>query len=155
MQQEKNRKWSITRKRSQKTIRCDNCYHNRARGRICWLLLRVLALDNAACSQPRELSTEMTIGEPQTLDPGWNYESAGNAFSNSFVKASSPMTRDTTNIVPLLLIRAIGTEREYTISSDGLVYTFQTEDRGIKFSDGTPMDAKGLQVQLRRNGLDE
>jgi peptide/nickel transport system substrate-binding protein len=93
--------------------------------------------------------TEMTIGEPQTLDPGWNYESAGNAVLELVCEGLFTYDKSTTNIVPLLLDSGYGNGKGYTISSDGLVYTFKLR-QGIKFSDGTPMDAKAYKYNFDR-----
>jgi len=96
-----------------------------------------------------ETLIEMTIGESQTLDPGWNYESAGNSVLELICEGLFAYDGTTTKIVPLLLDASYGDGKGYTISSDGLVYTFKLKS-GIKFSDGAPMDANAYKYNFNR-----
>ena len=92
---------------------------------------------------------EMTVGEPQTLDPGWNYESAGNAVIELVCEGLFWYDKSTTNLVPNLLDTGYGNGKGYTMSSDGLVYTFKLKS-GIKFSDGTSLDADAVKYNFDR-----
>jgi len=90
-----------------------------------------------------------TIGEPQTLDPAIDYESAGgeilmNVYENLiwFNGASA------VDLVPILAL-AVPTIANGLISADGMNYSFQLR-QGVKFHDGTNMTADDVIYSIQR-----
>jgi peptide/nickel transport system substrate-binding protein len=77
-----------------------------------------------------------TIGEPESLDPAWAYDTAsGQVIFNVYETLVFPKKDSTTDFVPMLATK-------WDISADGLTYTF-TIRQGVKFHDGqdlTPED---------------
>jgi ABC-type transport system substrate-binding protein len=85
----------------------------------------------------------LEFSEPENLDPSFDYETAGSEVANNvyetlvWYEKASP-----TKLVPLLA-------KEYTISPDGLTYTFKLRD-GIKFHNGDPLTATDAAYTLQR-----
>jgi peptide/nickel transport system substrate-binding protein len=77
-----------------------------------------------------------TIGDPQTLDPAWAYDTAsGQIIFNVYETLVFPKRESVTEFVPMLATT-------YTVSSDAMTYTF-TIRKGVKFQQGqdlTPED---------------
>jgi peptide/nickel transport system substrate-binding protein len=80
---------------------------------------------------------EATIGDPQTLDPAWAYDSGSSEIIfNVYETLLFPKKDSLTEFVPLLA------EKMPDVSADGKTYTWQIR-KGIKFQDGgdlTPED---------------
>ncbi|MFD1713920.1 ABC transporter substrate-binding protein [Amnibacterium flavum] len=84
------------------------------------------------------LSDDMT-----TFDPSTVYQYEGNQVLTSVYEGLLEYAGDSSDeIVPLLA-------EAYTVSDDGLVYTFDLRD-DVVFSDGTPMTAAGVQQSFER-----
>lgn len=89
--------------------------------------------------------TTLTVGlqaDPATLDPALSSalvdrQVMANIYDTLFALTPSG------KIVPNLV-------QSYSISKDGLVYTFQLR-RGIKFQDGTPFNAEAVKFNLTRD----
>lgn len=79
---------------------------------------------------------ETTIGDPESLDPAWAYDTAsGEVIFNVYETLLFPKKDSTTEFVPMLAT-------SWDISQDGLTYTFHIR-QGVKFQDGqdlTPED---------------
>jgi peptide/nickel transport system substrate-binding protein len=79
---------------------------------------------------------EATIGDPQSLDPAWAYDTASGEVIQNVYETLLFLQKDQVNqYVPMLATT-------WTISSDGLTYTFNIR-KGVKFQDGqdlTPRD---------------
>ncbi|MEM3732225.1 MAG: ABC transporter substrate-binding protein [Candidatus Bathyarchaeia archaeon] len=83
-----------------------------------------------------------TIGDPDSLDPAWDYESAGGEVLELVYERLVYYDKDKLTIVPELA-------ESWEVSSDGLVYTFHIR-KGIKFHDGTPLNASAVKFSLDR-----
>jgi peptide/nickel transport system substrate-binding protein len=79
---------------------------------------------------------EANIGEPESLDPAWAYDTAsGEVIFNVYETLLFPKKESPTDFVPMLATK-------WDISQDGKTYTF-TIRQGVKFHDGstlTPQD---------------
>jgi peptide/nickel transport system substrate-binding protein len=80
---------------------------------------------------------EATIGDPQSLDPAWSYDSASSGIIfNVYETLLFPNKSSLEDLVPMLA------EKMPDISEDGKTYTWQIR-KGVKFHDGgdlTPED---------------
>jgi peptide/nickel transport system substrate-binding protein len=86
---------------------------------------------------------EETIGQPDTLDPATDYETAGGAIiQNVYENLLFFNGAHADQVVPWLA-------QSYDLSSDGLTYTFHLRS-GITFTDGTPFDANAVYFSLMR-----
>jgi len=86
---------------------------------------------------------EETIGQPDTLDPATDYETAGGAVIQNVYETLLFFKGDKADqVVPWLA-------SSYDVSPDGLTYTFHIRP-GITFTDGTPLDANAVYFSLMR-----
>jgi len=86
---------------------------------------------------------EETIGQPDTLDPATDYETAGGAIIQNVYETLLFFKGDRADqVVPWLA-------KSYDLSPDGLTYTFHLRS-GITFTDGTPLDADAVYFSLMR-----
>jgi peptide/nickel transport system substrate-binding protein len=84
-----------------------------------------------------------TIGDPQSLDPAWAYDTASqNIIMNVYETLIFPKRESTTEFAPMLATT-------YTISSDALTYTFQIR-KGVKFQQGQDMTPEDVAYSLWR-----
>jgi peptide/nickel transport system substrate-binding protein len=95
---------------------------------------------------------ELTIGDPETLDPSLTYETGGgeilqNTLDNLiFFKKDSPV-----DFIPWLATEVPSLENG-GISADGATYTFKIRE-GVTFHDGTPMTVEDVAYTFQRNIL--
>jgi len=100
------------------------------------------ATSSAAVPNPDTIIQE-TIGQPDTLDPATDYETAGGAIIQNVYETLLFFKGDKADqVVPWLA-------ESYDVSPDGLTYTFHLRS-GITFTDGTPMDADAVYYSLMR-----
>jgi len=84
-----------------------------------------------------------TIGQPDTLDPSTDYETAGaGVIQNVYEQLLFFNGSNAATVRPWLA-------SSYDVSSDGLTYTFHLRS-GITFTDGTPMDANAVAFSINR-----
>ncbi len=95
---------------------------------------------------------QATFGEPETLDPALDYESAGGEILTYvydtliFYKKDSPV-----EFVPSLATE-VPTLENGGISQDGLTYVFKIRD-GVKFHDGSDMTVEDVAFTFQRGVL--
>ena len=88
----------------------------------------------------------ITTGDTDTLDPAWNYESAGDAvIQNIYEQLVTYNGTDATSFVPALAT-------DWTISDDGMTYTFKIR-QGVKFHEGQELTAEDVAYSLQRGIL--
>ena len=86
---------------------------------------------------------EETIGQPDTLDPATDYETAGaNLIQNVYEQLLFFKGDKADQVVPWLA-------ESYDLSPDGLTYTFHLRS-GITFTDGTPFNADAVYFSIMR-----
>jgi len=84
-----------------------------------------------------------TIGQPDTLDPATDYETAGGSIIQNVYEPLVFFKGDKADeVVPWLA-------ESYEISPDGLTYTFRLRS-GITFHDGTPLNAEAVWYSIMR-----
>jgi ABC-type transport system substrate-binding protein len=100
---------------------------------------------SSAAADPTTL-TYATIGDVDTLDPAWNYESFGdNVILNVYEQLVTYDREKASAFVPLLA-------ESYEISDDGTVYTFKIRD-GVKFHEGQDLTASDVEYTFERGIL--
>jgi peptide/nickel transport system substrate-binding protein len=77
-----------------------------------------------------------------TLDPGVSFDGQSPLIWRGVYESLLQYKEDTLEIVPLLA-------ESYEISDDKLIYTFKIR-KGVKFSDGTPLDAAAVKFNIER-----
>jgi len=96
-----------------------------------------------------ETFTYATIGEPQSLDPAWDYESAGGqVLQNVYETLVYYDGASAETLVPVLATE-VPSLTNGLISSDGLHYTFNLRS-GVKFHDGTAMTVDDVIYSITR-----
>jgi len=80
------------------------------------------------------------FGDVQTLDPMWNYESAGGEITERVYEHLVWYDGEKTDIVPQLA-------EKWEVSTDGTVYTFHLKN-GVKFHDGTGFNAQAVKFSI-------
>ncbi len=83
-----------------------------------------------------------TTDSVTTLDPADAYDYLSSNILNNVAENLVCYKPGTTEIVP-------GLAKEWTVSDDGLVYTFKLRE-GVKFHDGTPCNAEAVKFSLER-----
>ncbi len=85
-------------------------------------------------------------GDTDTLDPAWNYESAGDAvILNVYEQLVTYDGADATSFVP-------GLAESWEISDDGSTYVFNIRD-GVKFHDGADLTPEDVAYTFQRGVL--
>ena len=99
-----------------------------------------------ASADPTTLYDITGAGDTDTLDPAWNYESAGDAvILNVYEQLATYNGADATSFVPALAT-------DWTISDDGMTYVFNIR-QGVKFHNGADMTAEDVAYSLQRGIL--
>lgn len=106
----------------------------------CAAIAMSAALGNAGAARAEMVYRMATMGEPKTLDPHgvsgtWENYIVGDAFMGLLTDAADAKP------IP-------GAAESWTISDDGLTYTFKLRDH--KWSDGTPVTAEDFVYSFRR-----
>ena len=84
-----------------------------------------------------------TIGEPETVDPAWLYDTASAAITQLVYDTLIFFDRERTDkFVPSLAT-------EWTISEDGLTYTFKIRE-GVKFHNDAPLTPADIEYSFER-----
>ena len=97
-------------------------------------------------ADPTTLYEITGAGDTDTLDPAWNYESAGDAvILNVYEQLVTYNGPDATSFVPALAT-------DWTISDDGMTYVFNIR-QGVKFHNGADMTAEDVAYSLQRGVL--
>jgi peptide/nickel transport system substrate-binding protein len=90
-----------------------------------------------------------SIEEPQSLDPAFDYESAGaEVLQNVYEPLIGYDRSDVSTLVPLLCTQ-VPTLSNGRVTSDGLNYTY-TIRSGVKFHNGAVMTAEDVEYSLER-----
>jgi peptide/nickel transport system substrate-binding protein len=93
---------------------------------------------------------EVTIGEPQYLDPATDYETAGGEVIMNAYETLIWYDRDSTSKLVPLLATEVPSVANGGISADGMNYTFNLKPN-IKFHDNTTvMDADDVEYSVER-----
>src|SRR5262249_54685649 len=95
-----------------------------------------------AAAQPAGTRVVGLVAEPVNLDPAQVTDLNSGRVGRRIVETLVAFAEESTQIVP-------GLAESWTISKDGLWYTFKLH-RGIKFHDGTPMNAEAVKFYIER-----
>jgi len=104
-----------------------------ARGTLTSIVAAALALSVCAAGVAAQPTGTLLVGlvaEPVNLDPAQVTDLNSNRVGRRVVEALVAFPDESTQIVP-------GLAESWTISKDGLQYTFKLRS-GVKFHDGTP-----------------
>jgi peptide/nickel transport system substrate-binding protein len=89
-----------------------------------------------------------TIGEPESLDPAWTYETTGSGYESNIYDGLVYFNRGKTDeFVP-------GLATEWTVSDDGKSYTFTIRD-GVKFHAGGTLEPHDIAYSIQRAMLQD
>ena len=112
------------------------------------LLLLPLTLavgGGSATAQPAGTLVVGLVAEPVNLDPAQVTDFNSNRVGRRIVETLVTMPDESTQLVP-------GLAESWTISPDGLQYTFKLR-KGVKFHDGTPFNAAAVKFSIERQIL--
>jgi peptide/nickel transport system substrate-binding protein len=84
-----------------------------------------------------------TIGEPESLDPAWSYETTGSAYESNLYDGLVYFDREK----PDEFVPALATE--WTVSEDGLTYEFKIRP-GVKFHAGGDLQPHDIGYSIQR-----
>jgi peptide/nickel transport system substrate-binding protein len=96
----------------------------------------------SATAQPAGTLVVGLVAEPVNLDPAQVTDFNSNRVGRRIVEPLVTFAEETTQIVP-------GLAESWTISPDGLQYTFKLR-KGVKFHDGTPFNAAAAKFSIER-----
>jgi peptide/nickel transport system substrate-binding protein len=105
-------------------------------------LLGVLSPGGVAAAQPAGTLVVGLVAEPVNLDPAQVTDLNSNRVGRRIVETLVTFPDEKTEVVP-------GLAESWTISKDGLQYTFKLR-RGITFHDGTPLNAAAVKFSIER-----
>lgn len=111
-------------------------------------IVEVTAAPPAATFEKEDKSTLVytSFGEPGSLDPAWNYETAGNGvIMNVYETLVFYDRQNASEFVPQLAT-------DWTISDDGTVYTFTIRE-GVQYHEGGEMTADDVAYAWTRGVL--
>jgi len=84
-----------------------------------------------------------TIGEPETLDPAWTYETFGSAIENNVYEGMVWFERERTDsFVPVL-------STGWTVNDEGTEWTFTVRD-GVTFHEGGTLEPHDVAYSMQR-----
>jgi peptide/nickel transport system substrate-binding protein len=110
------------------------------------------AVSQGAKSKDPTSFSVVTFGEPETLDPALDYETAGSEIiQNVYENLVWYKKESTKDLIPMLATE-IPTEANGGISKDGLTYTFKIRT-GVKFHNGDDMTVEDVAYSLQRGLL--
>src|SRR5437588_5095529 len=95
-----------------------------------------------AAAQPAGTLVVGLVAEPVNLDPAQVTDLNSNRVGRRIVETLVTFPDESTQVVP-------GLAESWTISKDGLQYTFKLRS-GIKFHDGTPLNAEAVKFSIER-----
>jgi peptide/nickel transport system substrate-binding protein len=95
-----------------------------------------------ASAQPAGTLVVGLVAEPVNLDPPQVTDLNSNRVGRRIVETLVTFPDESTQVVP-------GLAESWTISKDGLQYTFKLRS-GIKFHDGTPLNAEAVKFSIER-----
>ncbi|MDH7508040.1 MAG: ABC transporter substrate-binding protein [Methanomassiliicoccales archaeon] len=90
-----------------------------------------------------------TIGEPESLDPAYDYESAGGEILQNVYETLVWYDGEYADRLIPMLATNVPTIENGGVTPDGLHYTFHIR-QGVKFHDGTTMDAYDVEYSFER-----
>ncbi|MDE2491301.1 MAG: ABC transporter substrate-binding protein [Elusimicrobia bacterium] len=115
------------------------------------LALAPAAAPAAAAVKNPDILVYATIGDPESFDPAWAYDTASqNVIANVYeyllaFKGGGTRVKD---LMPMLATK-VPTRANGLISPDGLVYRFPIR-RGVKFQDGAALTPEDVRYSLLR-----
>jgi len=95
-----------------------------------------------AAAQPAGTLVVGLVAEPVNLDPAQVTDINSSRVGRRIVETLVTFPEESTQLVP-------GLAESWTISKDGLQYTFKLRS-GLKFHDGTPLDAAAVKFSIER-----
>jgi len=110
--------------------------------RLIAALLFVLLMPTVVVAQPAGTLVVGLVAEPVALDPAQVTDLNSNRVGRRVAETLVAFAEGSTQIVP-------GLAESWTISRDGLQYTFKLR-KGVKFHDGTPLDAEAVKFSIER-----
>src|SRR5687767_15452727 len=106
------------------------------------VLLAVAAMVTPATAQPAGTIVVGLVAEPVNLDPAQVTDLNSGRVGRRIVETLVTFPEESTQVVP-------GLAESWTISKDGLQYTFKLR-KGVRFHDGTPLDAEAVKFSIER-----
>jgi peptide/nickel transport system substrate-binding protein len=109
------------------------------------LAILILLATGVLTVAPAQQASTLVVGlvaEPVALDPAQVTDLNSNRVGRRVVETLVAFADETTQIVP-------GLAESWTISKDGLSYTFKLR-KGISFHDGTPFNAAAVKFSIER-----
>src|ERR1700704_773829 len=109
------------------------------------LVVAMIGLVGSAVSASAQPAGTLIVGlvaEPVNLDPAQVTDLNSNRVGRRIVETLVTFPEESTQIVP-------GLAESWTISKDGLQYTFKLR-RGVTFHDGTPFNAEAGKFSIER-----
>ncbi|MEW5869190.1 MAG: ABC transporter substrate-binding protein [Chloroflexota bacterium] len=95
---------------------------------------------------------EVVFGDPDTLDPAWDYETGGTGVLQSTHDTLIYFNKDNPNAFIPQLALEVPTLENGGISADGKTYTFKIR-QGVKFHDGSDMTPEDVAFTFQRGML--
>ena len=115
------------------------------------LLVALFAIPASAQVKNPDTFVYATIGDPDSLDPAWSYDSASHGIIDNIYEYLLTFSGGGVKIKDLrpMLASTVPTRANGGISPDGLTYRFPIR-KGVKFHDGAPLTPEDVRYSLQR-----
>lgn len=114
------------------------------------VILSMAVVANVGAAEPEDPETFVIadIGEPETLDTAWTYETAGSAVEQNIYEGLVAFNRENAEeFVPALA-------ETWKVSDDGLTWTFDVRD-GVTFHEGGTLEPHDISYAIQRGMLQD
>ena len=104
--------------------------------------------EESASKIPNDTFVSVTIGEPESLDPAWTYETSGAGIESNIYEGLLYFDRDSADeFVPALAT-------DWSVSDDGTIYTFNIRE-GVSFHAGGTLEPHDITYSIQRAMLQD
>ena len=97
-----------------------------------------------------DVFTEATFGEPDSLDPAYDYETAGGKVIQNVAETLVWYQREHADVfMPMLAVKVPDLANRADVSPNGMIYNF-TLKSGVKFSSGNAVNCGAVEFSIER-----
>ncbi|QLH74038.1 MAG: ABC transporter substrate-binding protein [Methanomassiliicoccales archaeon] len=112
-------------------------------------LITIIVREEGGSAGKTKTFVEETIGDPDTLDPAVDYETAGGEILQNVYETLIWYDNESASVLRPMLATEVPTVENGGISPDGLTYTFHLRE-GVMFHNGEIMTSEDVEYSIER-----